>query len=156
MGEIVVGGTAPDFERPIDGGGAVRLSDLRGHAVVLYFYPADDTPGCTVEAISFSALAPEFAALSARILGVSPDSVRSHDRFKAKHGITIQLASDADHTVAALYGVWVKKSRFGRDYMGVERSTFLVGPDGRVSQMWRKVSAQGHAEAVLEAARRLP
>ncbi len=155
MGEIVVGETAPDFDVPTDGGGRVRLSDLKGQTVVLYFYPADDTAGCTIEATAFTALAPEFAALSARILGISPDTVRSHDKFKAKHNLTIQLASDADKTVTTRYGVWVKKSRFGRDYMGVERTTFLVGRDGRIAQTWRKVSAQGHAETVLEAIRQL-
>ena len=155
MREINVGDFAPDFVLPTDGGGQIRLSDLRGTAVVLYFYPKDDTPGCTVEAIEFSALVPKFAALGARIVGISPDPVKSHDRFKAKHGLTIQLAADADKEVVNLYGVWVQKSRYGRDYMGVERTTMLVGKDGRIAEIWRKVNAAGHAEMVLEAVRKV-
>jgi thioredoxin-dependent peroxiredoxin len=154
LGEIKIGEEAPDFDLPTDGGGRVRLSDLAGSVVVLYFYPKDDTPGCTTEAIAFSALAPEFQALSSYIVGISPDSVKSHDRFKAKHDLTIRLASDVEREVVNRYGVWVKKSRYGREYMGVERTTVLVGSDGRIAEIWRKVSVPGHAEAVLEAVRK--
>lgn len=150
MSGLQVGDMAPDFELPTDGGGTVKLSDLRGGNVVLYFYPKDDTPGCTVEALEFTALAPEFAASSTTVIGISPDTVKAHDKFKQKHDLTIRLASDAEKTVVNAYGVWAKKSRYGREYMGVERSTFLVGPDGRFVEIWPKVTAKGHAEAVLE------
>lgn len=155
MGEIKVGEIAPDFELSTDGGGTVRLSELSGSPVVLYFYPKDDTPGCTLEAIEFTALGPEFAALGAKVIGISPDSPKSHDKFKQKHELTVQLAADVDKEVVNRYGVWVKKSRYGREYMGVERTTFLVGPDGRIKVTWPKVTAKGHAEAVLEAVRQL-
>ena len=155
MGELKVGEIAPDFELPTDGGGTVRLSELGGSPVVLYFYPKDDTPGCTLEAIEFTALGPEFEALGAKVIGISPDSAKSHDKFKAKHDLTIQLAADVDKDVVKRYGVWVKKSRYGREYMGVERSTFLVGPDGRIKVTWPKVTAKGHAEEVLDAVRQL-
>ena len=150
MSALQVGEMAPDFELPTDGGGTVKLSGLRGGHVVLYFYPKDDTPGCTVEALEFTALAPEFAAAATKVVGISPDTAKAHDRFKQKHELTIMLASDEEKTVANAYGVWVKKSRYGREYMGVERATFLVGPDGRLAEIWPKVTAKGHAEAVLE------
>jgi peroxiredoxin Q/BCP len=123
--------------------------------VVLYFYPKDDTPGCTAEAIAFTGLADQFAAAGAMIVGISPDTVKSHDKFKAKHELTIQLASDAEKEVVNRYGVWVKKSRYGREYMGVDRTTVLVGKDGKIAEIWPKVKVDGHAAAVLEAVRAL-
>ena len=149
------GSPAPDFELPTDGGGRVKLSDLRGRKVVIYFYPADDTEGCTVEAVSFTALLPEFEKAGVTVLGVSPDSPKSHDRFKVKHKLGLVLAADVDHTVIERYGLWGEKTMFGRKYMGVERSTFLVGPDRRVVEAWRKVRVPGHVEAVLAAANQL-
>lgn len=149
------GAPAPDFELPTDSGGQVRLSDLRGRKVVLYFYPADDTEGCTIEAVNFTALLPEFEKVGATVLGVSPDSPKSHDRFKLKHKLALILAADVDHAVIERYGLWAEKTMFGRKYMGVERATFLIGKDGSIAQVWRKVRVKGHAEAVLAAAREL-
>jgi len=149
------GSLAPDFELPTDGGGRVKLSDRRGRKVVLYFYPADDTEGCTIEAVSFTALLPEFEKAGATVLGVSPDSPKSHDRFKVKHKLALVLAADIDHTVIGRYGLWVEKTMFGRKYMGVERATLLIGRDGKIARVWRKVRVKGHAEAVLAAAREL-
>lgn len=151
MSEIVAGKNAPDFELPTDGDGLFRLSDHAGKAIVLYFYPKDDTPGCTAEAIAFTGLADQFAAANALIVGVSPDTPKSHDRFKAKYELSVVLAADAEKEISKLYGVWVKKSRYGREYMGVERTTFLIGRDGAVAQIWRKVKVNGHAEEVLQA-----
>lgn len=145
------GNEASDFTLPRDGGGSLRLSDLKGKPVVVYFYPKDDTSGCTAQAIAFSQLKPEFEKLGAAIIGVSPDTSKSHDKFKAKHGLAVDLASDTEKETLEAYGVWVEKSMYGRKYMGVERTTFLIGPDGRVVQLWRKVKVPGHAEAVLEA-----
>lgn len=152
---VSVGDVAPDFSSPGDGGETVALSALRGKIVALYFYPKDDTSGCTREAIDFTALSEAFAAAGAVVVGVSKDSVASHDKFKAKHGLGVLLASDADGDVAERYGVWVQKSMYGRTYMGLERATFLIDRDGRIAQVWRKVKVPGHAEAVLEAARAL-
>lgn len=151
MSEIVAGKNAPDFELPTDGDGLFRLSDHAGKAIVLYFYPKDDTPGCTAEAIAFTGLADQFAAANALIVGISPDTPKSHDRFKAKYELSVVLAADAEKEISKLYGVWVKKSRYGREYMGVERTTFLIGRDGAVAQIWRKVKVNGHAEEVLQA-----
>jgi len=145
------GTIAPDFELPRDGGGNLRLSSLRGKPVVLYFYPKDDTSGCTSQAIDFTAQKADFEALGAVILGVSPDSVKKHDKFKAKHELTIDLLSDADKEVVQLYGVWVEKSMYGRKYMGVERSTFLIDAEGVIAESWIKVKVPGHVSAVLEA-----
>ena len=145
------GDQAPDFELSTDGGGSVSLSSLRGNPVVIYFYPKDDTSGCTKEAVAFSGLADDFAAAGVEIIGISPDSVASHDRFKAKHDLTVKLASDPDKTVLNAYGAWVEKSMYGRKYMGVERSTFVVDSKGNIAQVWRKVRVPGHAEKVLEA-----
>lgn len=144
------GDKAPDFELDTDGGGRVKLSDFKGQTVVVYFYPKDDTSGCTKEAIDFTALAGEFAKNNTHILGISPDSVQKHDKFKAKHDLNVQLAADVDKVAANAYGVWVKKSMYGREYMGVERSTFLISPDGKISRVWRKVKVPGHAEDVLQ------
>jgi peroxiredoxin Q/BCP len=149
------GEPAPDFDLEIDGGGRVRLSELRGRAVVLYFYPKDDTPGCTKEAIGFSQLKPEFDAAGAVVVGVSKDSVRSHAKFRAKYDLALVLASSPDNEMLDRYGVWVEKSMYGRAYMGVERATFLIDRAGRVSRVWRKVKVTGHAEEVLQAVRAL-
>jgi peroxiredoxin Q/BCP len=154
-GELAEGDMAPDFDLPADGGRRVSLGALRGRAVVLYFYPKDDTSGCTREAVDFARLTPEFAASGIDVIGVSPDSTASHDAFKAKHGLDFSLASDPDKAVLEAYGVWTQKSMYGRTYMGVERSTFLIGPDGRIARIWRKVKVPGHAAAVLQAARAL-
>lgn len=156
MSEISVGKNAPDFELPTDGEGTFKLSDHLGKAVVLYFYPKDDTPGCTAEAIAFTALAEEFVAENAIVVGISPDTPKAHDRFKSKYELAVVLAADAEKDVANLYGVWVKKSRYGREYMGVERTTFLVGRDGQIASIWNKVKVDGHAAAVLDAVKALP
>jgi peroxiredoxin Q/BCP len=155
MSELTIGDAAPDFELEGDGGSTISLSALRGSPVVVYFYPKDDTPGCTKEAIAFSALEPEFAKLGARIVGISPDSAAKHDKFKAKHELTVRLAADPDKTACEAFGVWVEKSMYGRKYMGVERSTFLVNAEGKLAQIWRKVKVAGHAEAVLDAVKAL-
>lgn len=153
MAELEAGQKAPDFDLPRDGGGALKLADLSGKKVVLYFYPKDDTSGCTAEAIDFSALKPEFEKAGAAIIGISPDSVKSHDKFKSKHNLSVELVADEERKTLEAYGVWVEKSMYGRKYMGVERSTFLIGPDGRIARIWRKVKVPGHAEEVLGAVR---
>lgn len=142
---------APDFDLPRDGGGSLRLSGLRGKSVVLFFYPKDDTSGCTQEAIEFSGLKDEFSAAGAVLVGMSPDSARKHDKFKAKHDLTVDLVSDEDKQTLEAYGVWVEKSMYGRKYMGVERSTFLIDAEGKIAKVWRKVKVPGHAQAVLDA-----
>lgn len=152
---VVEGAAAPDFTLPTDGGGSVTLSGLKGKPVVVYFYPKDDTSGCTKEAIGFSEAKDAFDALGATIIGISPDSVAKHDKFIAKHNLTIQLAADEEKTVAEAYGVWVEKSMYGKKYMGVERSTFLVAGDGTIAKAWRKVKVPGHVDAVLEATKAL-
>ncbi|MDA7948605.1 MAG: peroxiredoxin [Hyphomicrobiaceae bacterium] len=149
------GDKAPDFELESDDDGTIRLSDLKGAPVVVYFYPKDDTSGCTKEAIAFTGLASEFAKLGVRVIGISPDDVKSHQKFKAKHNLTVELAADTEKTTAQAYGVWVSKSMYGRKYMGVERSTFLVDKDGTLSKVWRKVKVPGHAEAVLQSVQSL-
>ncbi|TDR34648.1 thioredoxin-dependent thiol peroxidase [Aquamicrobium defluvii] len=150
-----IGDKAPQFELPGDGGGTVRLSDFAGQPVVVYFYPKDDTAGCTAEAIDFSRLKPEFAKAGATVIGISPDSAKKHDKFREKHELTVALAADEERKAIEAYGVWVEKQMYGRSYMGVERTTFLIGRDGRIVQIWRKVRVKGHAEAVLEAVRSL-
>ena len=145
------GDPAPDFTLPRDGGGEVSLSALAPHRVVLYFYPKDDTTGCTLEAQDFTTLAPAFEAAGTTVIGVSKDSVASHDRFASKHGLSLILASDADGPVCEAYGVWGEKQMYGKTYMGIERATFLIGGDGRIVRVWRKVSAKGHAQEVLDA-----
>ena len=147
------GDDAPDFRMPTDGGGEVSLKDLAGKTVVLYFYPRDDTPGCTKEAIAFTGLADEFEAANAVIVGVSRDTVAKHEKFKAKHDLNVILASDEDGEVCDSYGVWVEKNMYGRKSMGIERSTFVIDPAGRLKKIWRKVKVAGHAEAVLETVR---
>jgi len=149
------GDKAPDFELATDGGGSLALSRLKGKPAVLYFYPKDDTSGCTAEAKDFSRLAPDFRKAGVEIIGVSPDSVDSHAKFRRKYDLAIKLAADPDKAVANAYGVWVEKSMYGRKYMGVERSTFLIDKAGRVARSWRKVKVPGHAEEVLAAAKAL-
>lgn len=151
MTELAIGDQAPDFELPCDGGATLKLSSLRGKPVVLFFYPKDDTSGCTAEAIAFSQLLGKFGAAGARVLGMSPDNVKRHDKFKAKHDLTVDLVSDEEKTTLSAYGVWVEKSMYGRKYMGVDRSTFLILADGSIAEIWRKVKVPGHAEAVLQA-----
>jgi len=143
------GDPAPLFDLPTAGGGRVSLKALKGKRVVLYFYPKDDTPGCTKEAQSFSSLAGKFAKANAVVVGVSKDSPASHDKFAAKYGLTLQLASDEDGAVCERYGVWVEKKLYGRTYMGVERATFLIDEKGKIARVWRKVKVLGHAEQVL-------
>ena len=155
MNELVEGAPAPNMNLPRDGGGNVSLAELAGKKVVLYFYPKDDTSGCTTEALDFTALADEFAAAGAVVVGVSPDPVKAHDKFVAKHNLGVILASDEDKTVLEAYGVWKEKSMYGRQYMGVERSTFLIKDNGEIARIWRKVKVKGHAQEVLEAARAL-
>ena len=149
------GRLAPDFELPTDGGGDVKLSALRGRKVVVYFYPADDTEGCTIEAVNFTTHLAEFEKAGTTIVGVSPDSAKSHDRFKAKHKLGLILAADVDRKVIERYGLWGEKMMFGRKYLGVERATFLIDRDGRIARAWRKVRVKGHVEDVLAAAREL-
>lgn len=153
---VVVGEPAPAFDLPGAGGESVSLVGFKGRKVVLYFYPKDDTSGCTLEAQGFNALGEAFAAADTVVVGVSPDSVKSHDKFRAKYGLTFPLASDEGKAMLEAYGVWVQKSMYGKTYMGVERTTVLVGRDGRIAGLWPKVKVPGHAEAVLEAARALP
>lgn len=151
MSTLSEGDKAPDFDLPTDGGGTVRLSDLRGKKVVLYFYPADDTTGCTTEAIDFTGALPAFKSAGAVVVGVSPDSAGSHDKFKAKHKLGVTLAADVDRNVIERYGVWGEKTMYGRKLMGLIRSTFLIGEDGRILKVWRNVRVKGHVPAVLEA-----
>ena len=149
------GDHAPGFTLPRDGGGEISLAALRGRKVVLYAYPKDDTPGCTQEAIAFNRLKAEFAAAGTEILGISPDPVKSHDKFKAKHGLDFARAADETQQALQAYGIWVEKSMYGRTYMGVERTTFLIDAEGRLARIWRKVKVEGHAEEVLAAAQAL-
>jgi len=152
---VEIGKPAPDFAMPTDGGGTVRLSDLKGRKVVLYFYPKDDTPGCTKEACGFRDAMPDFSKLDAEIVGVSKDSVAKHGKFKAKYELPFTLASDEDGKVCEAYGVWVEKKLYGKTYMGIERATFLIDEKGMLREVWRKVKVPGHVEAVLEAAQAL-
>jgi thioredoxin-dependent peroxiredoxin len=149
------GAKAPGFTLARDGGGNVSLSDFKGRKLVLYFYPKADTPGCTKEAIAFSALERDFAKADTDIVGVSADPVRAQDKFRDKHSLTVALASDESKKMLGAYGVWGEKSMYGRKFMGVRRTTFLIGRDGRIAQVWENVKVPGHAEAVLEAAKAL-
>lgn len=146
---------APDFTLPATGGQDVTLSDLRGAPVVVYFYPRDDTPGCTKEAIGFSERQEEFRAAGAQVLGISRDSIDKHDKFTARHGLTITLLSDSDGTVCEDYGVWVEKNMYGKKSMGIERATFLIDATGRIARVWRKVKVPGHVDEVLQAVQAL-
>lgn len=149
------GDKAPNFKLEDEAGKPVGLGKLKGKPVVLYFYPKDDTSGCTAEAKDFSCLVAEFARLGAEIIGISPDSTASHAKFKTKYDLKVRLAADPEKAAAEAYGVWVEKSMYGKKYMGVERSTFLIGKDGKVKKSWRKVKVPGHAEEVLAAVRDL-
>lgn len=148
---LAAGDIAPDFTLPADGGGSASLSALRGRPVVLYFYPKDDTSGCTAEACGFRDAAPDFSKVDAQVLGVSRDSVAKHDKFKAKYDLNFPLLSDVDGKVCEAYGTWIEKSMYGVKYMGVERATFLIDPEGRLARVWRKVKVKGHVEEVLAA-----
>ena len=149
------GDKAPAFSMTTDGGGTVSLKDLKGQSVVLYFYPKDDTPGCTKEACAFRDLMPDFSGVDAAIIGVSKDSVKRHDNFKAKYELPFTLASDGDGSVCEAYGTWVQKKLYGREYMGIERATFLIDGKGVIRKIWHKVKVAGHAEEVLESAKAL-
>lgn len=144
------GDNAPEIELESDSGEIIRLSALKGKQVIVYFYPKDDTSGCTKQAIAFTEKSPEFLKLGVHIIGVSPDDVASHVKFKSKHNLNIQLAADTQKTACEAYGVWKEKSMYGRKYMGVERSTFLIGASGKIAHVWRKVRVPGHAGEVLE------
>jgi peroxiredoxin Q/BCP len=144
------GNPAPDFTAETDSGSSLTLSALRGGPVVLYFYPKDDTPGCTVEACEFRDSFPRFEGLDATVLGISPDSVKSHQKFKKKYDLPFTLVADADHAIADRYGVWGQKTMFGRKYMGVLRTTFVISGDGRVAKIFRGVKPEGHAEEVAK------
>jgi thioredoxin-dependent peroxiredoxin len=152
---IDAGDKAPGFTLPADGGGKVSLKDFKGKTVVLYFYPKDDTSGCTAEACAFRDAMPDFSKVTAQVIGISRDPVKSHDKFKEKYGLTFPLLSDEDGAVCEAYGTWVEKSMYGRKYMGIERSTFLIDGKGVVRAAWRKVKVPGHAEEVLKAAEAL-
>lgn len=150
---IDAGSPAPDFTLPADGGGSVTLSALRGRKIILYFYPKDDTPGCTAEACAFRDMLPDFSGSGATVLGISKDSAASHDKFKQKYGLNFTLVSDPEGKVCEAYGVWVEKKNYGKTYMGIERSTFLIDEKGVVQKVWRKVKVDGHVQKVLEAAK---
>ena len=154
MTELQLSDPAPDFELPLGGGGKLRLSGLRGRKVVLYFYPKDDTTGCTREAQDFTALAADFARAGATVLGVSKDSVKSHVKFAGKYDLAVRLGSDPSGATVERYGAWVEKSMYGRTYMGIERCTFLIR-DGVIRRVWRKVKVAGHADEVLAAVQAL-
>jgi peroxiredoxin Q/BCP len=146
------GDVAPDFQMPATDGRSVSLSGYKGKPFILYFYPKADTPGCTKEACAFQEAMPKLEAIGLDVIGVSPDKIKPIEKFAAKYGLTFPLASDEDHAVAERYATWVEKSMYGRKYMGMERSTFLIGADGKVIKAWRKVSVTGHADEVMTAA----
>ncbi len=152
---LTIGKPAPDFTMPTDGGGRIALKDLKGKRVVLYFYPKDDTPGCTKQACGFRDSLPDFGKVKATVIGVSRDSVAAHDKFKKKYELPFTLASDADGKASEAYGMWVEKSRYGRKYMGMERATVLIDEKGIVRHIWRKVKVPGHVEEVLAAVKAL-
>jgi thioredoxin-dependent peroxiredoxin len=155
MTALDIGSSAPDFTLPRDGGGTITLSGLRGNPVILYFYPKDDTSGCTQEAIEFSGLKPQFEKLGAKVIGMSPDPVKKHDKFKTKHDLKVDLVADEDKAIIESYGLWVEKSMYGRKYMGVERTTLLIDSDSKIAKIWNKVKVPGHAAEVLEATKAL-
>jgi len=152
---LSVGDTAPDFTLPASGGATISLKDYAGKAVVLYFYPKDDTPGCTTEAKDFTAMADAFAGAGVTVIGASKDTAAKHDKFIAKHDLGVPLVSDEEGTLCESYGVWVEKKMYGKTYMGIERATFLIDGTGTIREIWHKVKVKGHAEAVLEAAKAL-
>jgi len=153
--DLKPGDKAPVFKLPTDGGGEISSSGLKGTPYVVYFYPKDNTTGCTREAIDFTKLAKKFLDLGVTVIGVSKDDAASHDRFKTKHKLKLTLASDVETKVAQAFGIWVEKTQYGRKFMGMERSTFLVDKGGKIAAVWRKVKVDGHAEAVLAAAKSL-
>lgn len=153
--KLEIGDPAPEFELHNDGGSTVSLASFAGKKLVIYFYPKDDTSGCTKEAIDFSHLKPQFTRAQTEIVGVSPDSCASHEKFKAKHGLGLTLLSDETKEMIEAYGVWTQKSMYGRTYMGVERTTFLIGPDGKIARIWHKVKVPEHAQQVLAASKAL-
>ncbi len=153
---LITGDRAPAFTLPATDGRNLTLESLRGRKVVLYFYPKDDTSGCTLEAQNFQSLKGHFAAADTEIVGISPDAMKSHDKFRSKYGLDFALASDEEKTMLQTYGVWVEKSMYGRKYMGVERTTMLIDRDGKIARIWEKVKVPGHAEEVLAAAKALP
>jgi peroxiredoxin Q/BCP len=155
MAELSVGTQAPDFTLPRNGGGSVSLSQFEGKSVVLFFYPKDDTTGCTAESIAFTKLEPDFKAADTVVIGMSPDSVKSHDKFVKKHDLSVMLVSDEEKTTLEAYGVWKEKSMYGKKYMGVERTTFLLDAEGRIEKIWPKVKVDGHADEVLKAIREM-
>jgi peroxiredoxin Q/BCP len=149
------GDRAPDFTLPRDGGDSLSLRDFKGRKLVLYFYPKADTPGCTTESIAFSGLKGAFARAGTDIVGVSADPVKAQDKFRDKHGLKVALASDEEKKMLGAYGVWGEKSMYGRKFMGVRRTTYLIGPDGRIARVWENVKVPGHAEEVLATAKAL-
>lgn len=151
MTTLNVGDTAPDFTLPGDNGQTIRLSDYAGRYVILYFYPKDDTPGCTKEAIGFSDIIDDLSALGADVIGMSKDTPAKHDKFIAKHDLKVRLASDEDGAILEKYGVWVEKNMYGKKYMGIQRATVLIGPDAKILNVWPKVRVKGHVEAVADA-----
>jgi len=155
MADLDIGSKAPDFTLPTNGGGKIKLSALKGQPVVVYFYPKDDTSGCTAEACSFTENIAAFNKVKATIIGISKDSVASHDKFVEKYGLKFPLASDEDGKVCEKYGTWVEKSMYGRKYMGIDRSTFVIDADGKIAAMWRKVKVPGHTEDVIDALKAL-
>ncbi|MBC7769766.1 MAG: thioredoxin-dependent thiol peroxidase [Phycisphaerales bacterium] len=148
--ELKLGDPAPQFDLPTAGGGRVSLGSLKGKRVILYFYPKDDTPGCTKEALNFTEKAKEFTAARVTVIGVSRDTVAKHEKFAAKHGLNVTLAADTEGLACEAYGVWVEKTLYGRSYMGVERATFLIDVKGRIERVWRNVRVPGHVQEVLE------
>ncbi len=152
MTELNIGDTAPDFTLPTDGDGEITLSQLKGQKVVLYFYPKDDTPGCTKESCAFNENLSTLNKINTAVIGLSKCSVKKHDKFKAKYGLTFPLASDENEQTCEAYGTWVEKNMYGRKYMGIERTTFLIDENGKIAQIWRKVKVKGHVEAVMQAA----
>ena len=151
MSELKPGDKAPNFTLPADGERDVSLTDFAGKSVVLFFYPKDDTPGCTKEAIGFTEKLADFEAAGAVVIGLSKDTVAKHNKFRDKHDLKVILASDADSEITEAYGAWVEKKMYGKTYMGIERCTYLIGPDGVIKQVWRKVKVPGHVDAVLDA-----
>lgn len=149
------GDKAPTFTLPTDGGGEISLKDLKGETVILYFYPKDDTSGCTAEACAFRDALPDFSKVNAKVIGISKDPVKKHDKFKDKYDLTFPLASDEDGKVCEAYGTWVEKSMYGRKYMGIDRATFLIDGKGVIRAIWRKVKVPGHVDEVLKAAQAL-
>ena len=152
---IVEGGKAPNFSLPRDGGGSVSLQDFLGKKLVLFFYPKADTPGCTKEAIAFTGLSDAFSASGTAVVGISADSIKAQEKFRDKHKLAVPLMSDETHEMLEAYGAWAEKSMYGRKFMGIVRTTILIGPDGRIARLWRNVKVDGHADQVLAAAREL-